>query len=242
MSQFRFTQAAIEEHLVEVGADIRPAIEARAERQKLGDFGLWLNDTWPALFENVDQGPAAFCVTRKFACPGKGEVEMPTFTLTPRGPVFTFPYKLRVLGGEEIELPECKDVVIRATDQFKRLWGQCKQVRLGKVTTYSFDTSPESPVAVVAERFTRLAGSFTEIHLRFNRPSDDFNRVVYLDAADLPAEGDQEPPRIIRVGVDVNNRDMEEDLSKDKKLRILHEADAYCQDDLFSLLNGDAEQ
>jgi hypothetical protein len=35
---------------------------------------------------------------------------------------------------------------------------------------------------------------------------------------------------------------MESDLSKDKKRRILHEADAHCQKDLFSLLNGDAGQ
>lgn len=238
MTQFKFSKLAIEEHISQVGVDVRPIIEVRAERQKLTDFGLWLTDKWPTLFENVVQGPAAFFVTKKFVFPGKGEAELATFTLTQRGPIFIFPHKLGILPGEDIELPDRTEVVITALERFRQTWPQCKQVRLGVVTIYTFDCAPESPVGIMTTRFTRLRGSPSELMLQFNLPTDDHNRVIQLQQVVMLVIG-AEPHQGIRVQLDFNNIAMDEDLSKDQKLRILHDADEFCRQDLFKILNAE---
>jgi len=242
MPEYKFTQARIDEHLAQVGVDVRPVIEVRAERQKLTDFGLWMTDKWPALYENIVQGPSAFQMTKKFVFPGKGEVELPTFLLTSRGPVFVFPHKLSMFE-EELDLPECRDVVLEALEQFRNRWGQCKHVRLGKVTTFVFDCSPESALDIVTKRFTRLKSPASEIQIRFNMPTDDFNRTINLDAvarADL--EGKSPAVSAVRVAVDFNNIAMSEDMGKEKKMLVLHEADRFCENELYDFLNAGGEK
>jgi hypothetical protein len=238
VTQYKFSKLRIEEHTSQIGVDVRPIIEVRAERQKLTEFGLWLTDKWPTLFENVVQGPAAFFVTKKFVFPGKGEAEQPTFILTQRGPVFIFPHKFGILPGEDVELPDSTDVVIAALDHFHQMWPQCKQVRMGVVTIYTFECEPESPVAILAARFTRIHGSPSELMLQFNLPTDDHNRVLQLQQVDMPVLG-AEPRRGIRVQLDFNNTAMDEDLSKDQKLRILHDAGEFCEQDLLKILNAE---
>lgn len=239
VTQFKFSQARIDEHIVSVGVDVRPVIDVRAERQKLADFGRWLTDEWPSLYENVVQGPNAFFVTKKFVFPGKGEADLQTLALTNRGPVLLFPYKVGILAGEEIELPDRQTVVMKALEQLKQKWPQCKQVRLGVVQNFCYDCAPESPIDIVRGRFTRLNGAFSTLMLGFNLPSDDFNRIVQVQAAQMPVLGEAEARPVIGVQVDFNNSQMDADLTKETKLRILHDADEYCERDLISFLNGE---
>lgn len=239
VTQFRFTPARIDEHIVSVGVDVRPVIDVRAERQKLADFGRWLTDEWPSLYENVVQGPNAFFVTKKFVFPGKGEADLQTLVLTNRGPVFLFPYKVGILAGEDIELPERQDVVMKALEQLKQKWPQCKQVRLGVVRDFCYDCSPESPIDIVRGRFTRLNAAFSTLTLGFNLPSDDFNRTVRVQTGQMPVLGESEARPVIGVQVDFNNSQMDADLTKETKLRILHDADEFCEKDLISFLNGE---
>lgn len=101
MARFKFSMAAVDHWVEQVGIDVRPVVEVRVDRVKLEEFATWLTEQWPGLYENVVRGPDQFQVTKKFIFPGKGEVEHPTFTLTNRGVSFVFPRKLSMLGGEE---------------------------------------------------------------------------------------------------------------------------------------------
>lgn len=244
MGRFKFSKAAVDHWIEQVGIDVRPVVEVRADRVKLEEFATWLTEQWPGLYENVVRGPDQFLVTKKFVFPGKGEVEHPTFTLTNRGVSFVFPRKLSMLEGEEPPLPsdETTDIVLRAMKKFKEYWPHAKQIRYGKIMEYIFDCAPESAIQILAERFCKLAvPEDGELRMHVNRPEGEFNRIVEvqnivkqvrgLDGT-LQARGSG-----IVVKMDFNNRDMSEDLGEEKKLCIMHQADEFCQEELWGLLN-----
>jgi hypothetical protein len=244
MSKYEFKMTAIDNHIEKVGLDVRPTVEVRTDRVKLFDYANWLVEKWPAIFENIVQGPAHFMITKRFVFPGKGEMECPTLMLTERGPVYVFPRKLSALGGEETALPPASgDVVLTAMKRFKETWPQCKQIRLGKVNEYIFDCSVESAIDILAGRFMRMKIPDTgELMLQINRPTDDFNRIVHLETiAKQRIEPDGKVEVVgsgIVVNVDFNNRDMSQELTDERKLYILHEADKFCEEDLMDFLNG----
>jgi hypothetical protein len=243
MTGYVFKKSRIERHVEEIGVDVRPVIEVRAERTKLSSYGMWLTDKWPSLYENIVQGPSSFHITKNFLFPGKGQIEHPTFVLTNRGLVFIFPRLLEI--GELVADLDARDVVMSALDEFKKLWSQCKLVRIGKVNKFIFDCAGESALDLLSKRFTRIeVPPNGELSITVNRPTDDYNRTIKMSPV-AKMEVGPDPQTVgsgVMVEVDFNNRDMEEDLSKDRRLAILHEADAYCEQGLFEFLNRGAVQ
>ena len=79
MPSYKFEKSRIENHVEKIGVDVRPIIEVRGERTKLADYGMWLTDRWPALYENIVQGPTSFLITKNLVFPGKGQLAHPTF-------------------------------------------------------------------------------------------------------------------------------------------------------------------
>ena len=247
MPGYQFHKSRIEGHVEEIGVDVRPVIEVRAERTKLSDYGMWLTNQWPALYENIVLGPSSFFITKNFIFPGKGEVEHPTFVLTNRGLVFIFP---RLLGmGEAWGSLVTRDVVMPALEEFKKRWPQCKLVRVGKVNKFMFECAGEYALEVLAKRFTRLTVPPNgELSIMINLPTDDYNRIIKmhpLTKMEAGPGGGPDPKAVgsgVLVEVDFNNREMDEDLSKDRWLVILHEADSFCEEGLYDFLNGGQAQ
>ncbi|MGB2753500.1 MAG: hypothetical protein WBD75_04715 [Phycisphaerae bacterium] len=244
MARFKFSMAAVDHWVEQVGIDVRPVVEVRVDRVKLEEFATWLTEQWPGLYENVVRGPDQFQVTKKFIFPGKGEVEHPTFTLTNRGVSFVFPRKLSMLGGEEPALPSegTTEIVLHAMKKFKEHWPLAKQIRYGKIMEYIFDCEPEKAAQILAERFCKLSvPEDGEILMRVNRPEGEFNRIIEVQNILKQVRGLdgtlQANPVAIAVKVDFNNRDMSEDLEEGKKLYVLHEADEFCRKELWEVLN-----
>jgi len=244
MARFKFSKAAVDHWIEQVGIDVRPVVEVRADRVKLEEFATWLTEKWPGLYENVVRGPDQFQVTKKFIFPGKGEVEHPTFTLTNRGVSFVFPRKLSMLDGEEPALPSegTTEIVLRAMKKFKEHWPHAKQIRYGKIMEFIFDCAPENAARILAERFCKLSvPDDGELLMRVNRPEGEFNRIIEVQNILKQVPGSdgtlQAIPAAIAVKVDFNNRDMSEDLEESQKLHVLHEADEFCREELWEVLN-----
>lgn len=244
MARFTFRKTIIAEHIEKIGVDVRPVLEVKSDGRKLQDYALWLVEQAPTVYENIVHGPSSFSITKRFIFPGKGEIEHPTFQVTDRGLVFIFPRKFGVLE-EETDLPGSDDFVLEALKHFGKRWPQCKQIRVGKITTYIFDCGPESALEIIATRFTKLQiPASGELSLRLNRPDDDHNRIIKLDPVGkfkLSPDGSKElVGSAVRVEVDFNNRDMSEPLSEERKSWILHEGGSFCEKELFEFLNGEA--
>jgi len=241
---FKFSRAKIDDHAEKVGVDIRPVIEFKLDRDKLYKFGRELVDDHPNLFESLVQSPTDFRITKKFIFPGKGEAEISTLCFTQRGQVFTFPRRIAALG-EELELGPIDDLITDCLKKFRGSFPEKKIIRVGLVNEYIFDTADLDSARILCERFTRLPVPVGgEIRLRINQRTDDFNRIIELEAVKKLEQIPEIPGQIqaaghgVKVKVDFNNVDMSKNLDDGDILRVLHEGRRYNESGLFAFLNG----
>jgi len=242
MELYSFGPGLIEDHLEQVGVDVRPTIDLKADRTHLWDYGRWLTDKWPGVYENVVQGRSKFHISRRFAFPRKGELEGNTFELTSRGVVFIFPRRFGALSADT-DLPDPKDIVPEALKKLKEVWPFCKCLRIGRVHRYIFAPQDRDALEILAERFTKVSfPNGGDLSLRINRPDGEFNRVVEIglpEKFEVSPTGVQKPTgRAILVNVDFNNIGMSQDLPPDRVTRILRKAEEFCREDLYEFLNG----
>lgn len=241
---FKFSKNRIDDHTEKVGIDIRPVLEPKLDWEKLYGFGKQLIEKYPNLYESLVQSPTEFRITKRFIFPGKGEAELNTLTITQRGPVFTFP---RTVGAfeEEISLNNVEDVAVECLKVFRSVFPEKKMMRVGLVNEYIFDTGVVDSIRLIVERFTRLSvPPEGEIRMRINRPTDDYNRIIELQAlrklepiAEIPNKL-QAKGYAVRARVDFNNREIRTDLENNRILGILHDGKLYNQKELYDFLNG----
>jgi hypothetical protein len=241
---FDFSPNRIDDHAEKVGIDIRPVVEIKLDRDKLYRFGVDLIDMYPNLFESQVQSPTDYRITKRFIFPGKGEAEIPTLSFTPRGLVFTFPRRIAVLG-EELELGQLDDVVIDCLKKFRVIFPGKKIIKVGLVNEYIFFTADLDSAKLICDRFTKLPTPVGgEIKLRINLRTDDFNRIIELEAVRKLEQVPEIPGQVqttghgVKVKVDFNNVDMSRDLDDGAILRILHEGRSFSNRDLYGFLNG----
>ena len=241
---FKFSKARIDEHTIKVGVDIRPVIECKLDRVKLFDVGQKLVDKYPNLFESLVQSPTEFLIRKEFIFPGKGEADLPTLAITPRGVVFIFP---KILGAfqEEIQYENIDDIILDGLKIFRGAFANKIFCRVGLVNEYIFNTGQDESVNLVCNRFTKIkVPTNGEILINTNFPDDDYNRKIRLQPMQK-LEKDPNIPGIdqlssygVQVIVDFNNRDMTKDLDEGAMLRILHKARQYNENELYDFLNG----
>lgn len=242
MDQYQFSVAKIDEHIVKVGVDIRPVFEPKLDHKKLYEIGQELQDTYPQLFESLVQSPSEFRIMKKFLFTGNAEAEVPTLTTTPRGIVFTFP-KMFAAIREEIEIENIDDIVVECLRKLKNYFPHKKIIRVGLINEYIFDTIDHNSYKLICERFTRLKTVPSEIQLRINNPTDDHNRIIEMQPVQKIRQIPEIPGRQQNVGygikimVDFNNRNTEEDLEQVKIYSIIHEGQRYNDIELYSFLN-----
>ncbi len=240
---FKFSKTKIDEHTIKVGVDIRPVIECKLDRVKLFDVGQKLVDKYPNLFESLVQSPTEFLIRKKFIFPGKGEADLATLAITPRGVVFIFPQTLSMFQ-EEIQINDIDDVSLDGLKIFRESFAGKIICRVGLVNEYIFNTGQTESTKLVCSRFTKMKiPPNGEIILNINRPDDDYNRKIQIQPAQK-IERDPNIPGIdqvrsygVQVIVDFNNRDMSKDLNEDKILGILHKGRQYNNKELYDFLN-----
>jgi len=94
-----FSLDDLSEHVDNYGVDIFPPIDISKETVRAQAFFLEMRDRWPYLFQSVTVGGAEFRIQTTFQNTSGQQVPAVTFNVTPRGPVFTMPRRLTVLGG-----------------------------------------------------------------------------------------------------------------------------------------------
>jgi len=242
---FKFSHTKIDDHIQKVGFDIRPVIEHKLDREKLFAIGKELVDKYPNLYESLVQSPTDFHIRKKFIFPGKGEIDFVTLGVAQRGPVFIFPRKLSIFD-DEIELDRVEDIVLECVKIFRHILPEKKLLRVGLVNEYVFNTGLLDSIRLICERFTKLSGLENgEIRLRINRPADDYNRNIEIQAVRKLEAVPEIPDRRqtknygVKVMVDFNNLDVSRDLDNARILSVLHDAREFNENELYAFLNGE---
>ncbi len=241
---YQITKLKIEDHVEKIGLDVRPIIEHKLEESHLYSLYKDLVEKYPNLFESLLKSPSDLQIRKKMVFPGKGELDVCTLAITPRGPVFMIPRKLAIVG-EETNIGDIIDIAIACIDIFRKNFPHKTICRVGHVNDYIFTLGTEPSVSFLAERFTRMTVPPNgELNIRVNRPTDDYNRVIQLqpvvkkqpmpnipDAEDVKAYG-------LSVSVDFNNRDMTKSLDNDEMRAVIQDSIRYNERELYDFLNG----
>ncbi len=245
---YQFSTENVSQHVVKYGVDIRPAISPEQDRTKLQDYGNWLVEQFPDVFETLLSGPRQLRVQRTFILPNTKRVELPTFVLTPRGPVFTFPERLFIDRPHELNIPEKDKIFRRAFEELRTRFGERTVPRVGVVHEFVFDTGYISSLDVVASTLKndlwREKSRNIRIHLEAPVEGKNVNieiRPTYLQQAarrNEPAPADDVKYGIV-VNVDINNQQVGGDLTKAQINDVIVFASDYVSDELIRFLNNE---
>jgi hypothetical protein len=247
MENFIFNQSDISQHILRYGVDTRPQIQPKQEREELQDYCNWLIERFPQAFETLLIGPDKTVVQKGFITGGNKRVELPTFAMTRRGPLYTFPVRLLVEKAEDFDIPEKNKIFRSALDKFKETFIS-KIARVGVVNEIIFDCGNINPVQIIANAISKQAWreGAKNIRIHLENPGDGCN--VNIDLA--PAYAQQVVRSTIgtrrksigfgiSVRLDINNQEMSEDLDRDAIAAIIAFAEDYVPDKLVKFLNNE---
>lgn len=245
---YQFSIEKVSQHVVKYGVDIRPAISPEQDRTKLQDYGNWLVGQFPEVFETLLSGPQQLRVQRTFILPNTKRVELPTFVLTPRGPVFTFPERLFIDRAHELNIPDKDKIFRKAFDELRTRFGERTVPRVGVVHEFVFETGYVNSLDVVASSLKHDLWRQKARNLRIvmEAPVEGKNvnieiRPTYLQRAGKRNEAPS-PDDVkfgIVVNVDINNQQVSGDLTKAQINDILVFASDYVPDELIKFLNNE---
>lgn len=235
----KFTRARIDHHIEKMGFDVRPPIEIGIEKQRVMSFFDDVVKDHPQLFETLSFSRSELSIQKRLDFPGKGQVDVKTFSLTKRGPAFTIPRRLSDLDTET-DFDDLDDTIVSVLKVFKKHFVQTQVLRVGKVHEYIFDWETVDSVEFVTKHFTKLNVA-TEVFVRFNLARDGHNRVFQIqpvvkhqkNGAKIESTGYG-----ISASVDFNNADMSETLDWPRIHGILHEANHFHENEAFDILNN----
>ncbi|OHB64035.1 MAG: hypothetical protein A2Y76_04020 [Planctomycetes bacterium RBG_13_60_9] len=245
---YEFDKEKISQHVVKYGVDTRPALSPDQDRARLQDYGNWLVEQFPEVFETMLVGPRELRVQRTFLLPNAKRIELPTFVLTNRGPVFTFPERLYIDRPHELNIPGKDQVFCKAFDELRARFTDRTVPRLGVVHEIVFDTGFINSLDVVASSLKNDAWRQKAKNLRIlmEAPTEDKNinieiRPTYLQRTGTPTNsgGPEDVKFGIIVNVDINNRQVTADLTKAEVTDILTFVSDYVPDELVKFLNNE---
>ena len=245
---YQFSTDKVSQHVVKYGVDIRPAISPEQDRTKLQDYGNWLVQQFPEVFETLLSGPRELRVQRTFILPNAKRVELPTFVLTPRGPVFTLPERLFIDRAHELNIPDKDKIFRKAFDELRTRFGERTVPRVGVVHEFVFETGYVNSLDVVASSLKHdlWRQKARNLRLVIEAPIEGKNvnieiRPTYLQRAGKrnEAPAPDEVKYGIVVNVDINNQQMSSDLTKAQINDVLVFASDYVPDELMKFLNNE---
>lgn len=244
---YQFDTDKISQHIVKYGVDMRPPVLPEQDRAKLQDYGNWLVGQFPEVFETMLVGPRELRVQRTFILPNTKRIELQTFVLTHRGPVFTFPERLYIDRPHELAIPEKDKIFRKAFDELRAKFAERAVPRVGVVHEFVFDTDYTDSLDVVASslKYELWREKAKNLRIVLETPTEDKNVNIELRPTRLQrtgpygSGGPQELKFGIIVNVDINNRQVTGDLTKSEVTDILAFASDYVPDELIKFLNNE---
>jgi hypothetical protein len=247
---YQFDTEKVSQHVVKYGVDIRPPIVPEQDRTKLQDYGNWLVEQFPEVFETLLSGPRQLRVQRTFILPNAKRVELPTFVLTNRGPVFTFPERLFIDRPHELDIPEKDRVFRKAFDELRTRFGDRTVPRVGVVHEFVFDTGFINSLDVVTSTLKNdlWRSKAKNLRILLEAPTDDKNVNIEIRPTFIQKAGQRGAPVSmpaedvkygIIVNVDINNQKVMGDLTKAEVSDILAFASDYIPEELIKFLNNE---
>jgi len=245
---YQFDKEKISQHIVKYGVDTRPPVLPEQDRTKLQDYGNWLVEQFPEVFETLLVGPRELRVQRTFLLPNAKRIELPTFVLTNRGPVFTFPERLYIDRPHELDIVEKDKIFRRAFDELRSRFPDRTVPRVGVVHEIVFDAGFINSLDIVASNLKNdmWREKAKNVRILLETPTEDKNvnieiRPTYLQRTGTPGETvAQEDMKFgVIVNVDINNRQVTGDLTKAEISDVLAFASDYVPDELIKFLNNE---
>ena len=244
---YQFDQEKISQHIVKYGVDMRPPLVPEQDRTKLQDYGNWLVEQFPEVFETLLLGPRELRVQRTFLLPNAKRIELPTFVLTARGPVFTFPERLYIDRPHELAIADKDKIFRRAFEELRARFTDRAVPRVGVVHEFVFDTEFTDSLEVLASSFKHelWREKVKNLRILLEAPTDDKNVNIEIRPTRLQRTGQHDPAATqelkfgIIVNVDINNRQISGDLTKAEITDILAFAGDYVPDELIRFLNNE---
>lgn len=245
---YQFDKEHISQHMVKYGVDIRPPIMLEQDKTKLQDYCNALIEQFPQVFETLIAGPKQLRVQKTFVLSNNKRAEMPTFVLTARGPLFTFPQRLYIGGVQDLDIPQKDKIFRKALDELRSKFIDRAVPRVGVVHEFVFDTGQVDSVEILASTFKNDVWRQRTKNLRIllETPTEDKNVNVEIRPTQLRrlARGgvnvpSQEMGFGIIVNVDINNRKIKGDLTSSEVRDIVAFAGDYIPEELIRFLNNE---
>jgi hypothetical protein len=244
---YQFDTDKISQHIVKYGVDMRPPVLPEQDRAKLQDYGNWLVAQFPEVFETMLVGPRELRVQRTFILPNTKRIELQTFALTNRGPVFTFPERLYIDRPHELAIPDKDKIFRKAFDELRARFAERAVPRVGVVHEFVFDTEFTDSLDVIVSslKYELWREKVKNLRILLEAPTDDKNVNIEMRPTHLQRTGPYDPaaPQEMKFGiivnVDINNRQISGDLTKAEVTDILAFASDYVPDELIKFLNNE---
>jgi hypothetical protein len=195
----------------------------------------------------VLSGPKQLQVQRTFILSDGKRAELPTFILTPRGPVFTFPQRLFLDRPHDLDIGEHDRIFRRIVEELRARFADRVIPRVGVVHEMVFDTGGINSIELVASNLKnelwRQNIRNLRILLETPRESKNINieiRPTFLMRSGQPAEVPDATTQFgIIVNVDINNLHIRDSLTKAEINDILVFAGDFISDELIKFLNNE---
>jgi hypothetical protein len=245
---YQFDTEHISQHVVKFGVHIQPTISPKDDKTKLQDYCNWLIGQFPEVFETLVVGPNQLQVQKVFALAGGKRLELPTFALTVRGPVFTLPQRIFIDQVHDLDIPDRDKIFRRALDELRARFSDRKILRVGVVHEFVFDTGQINSLEIIASNLKndlwREAIKNLRILLEMPREGKNVNLEIRPTCVSRAAiSGENVPIQDVRFGiivnVDINNQQIKGDLTKAEINDILAFANDYVPEELIKFLNSE---
>lgn len=245
---YLFDKEHISQHVVKYGVDIRPTIVLKQDKTKLQEYCNWLIEQFPQVFETLLVGPKQLRVQKNFLLPNTKRVEMPTFVLTHRGPVFTFPERIYIDEAQDLDVPEKDKIFRKALDELRIKFVGRRIMRVGVVHEFVFDTGEINSVEIIASNLKNdvWRERIKNLSIRLETPKEGKNINVEIRPTQLRRVGRgggnvpaQNMGFGIIVNVDINNQQIKDDLTKAEVRDIVTFANDYVPEELIRFLNNE---
>jgi len=245
---YQFDREKISQHVVKYGVDIRPPISPDTDRTKLQDYANWLVEQFPDAFETMLSGPRELRVQRTFLLPDAKRVELPTFVLTARGPVFTFPERLYIDRPHELSILDRDKTFRKAYDELRARFPERTIPRIGVIHELVFDTGYVNSLDVIASglKYDLWRRTARNLRIQVEFPVEDKNIAVEIRPTYLQRSGKQGTPAApedmkygVIVNTGINALQAAADMTKAQVSDILAFAEDYVPDDLLKFLNNE---
>ena len=237
----------ISQRIVKYGVDVRPPL-TKDDREKLQVYCNWLVDQYPQAFETLLSGFEKTIVQKTFVAGNNKRIELPTFATTGRGFCFTFPVQLFIENVEDFDIPNKSKIFRESLKKFREMFVTRRIVRVGLVNEIMFDCGNINSVDILADAISKSLWKYKlgNIAIHLENPSDQYN--INVDLAPAYAQQVVQSPAGtmqknvgygVSVKIDINNRDMSQDMDDTVIAGILVFAEDYVPDKIVKFLNNE---